>query len=662
MLVGQTIGNPAKGTIYIEKELGSGAMGTVYRAKLTTADGKVRPAALKIVSLGLVGNESAMKRFDRESLILQQLKHPHIVRLFGTGRYRGTPYIAMEFVDGEPMDRALVRRGRLGWEEVFGYGKQLCEALQHAHEKGIIHRDLKPSNLMITKTGVLKLTDFGIAKDTDVTALTAANSTIGTSAYMSPEQCRGSKELSAKSDLYSLGVCLYELISGKKPFYAENTMDMFLKHVNEAPVRLGKLMPDLPVWVDNLVMHLLEKSPDTRPYDAITVKRMMEEIEHKVQNQQSAGLDVATARKVDRKLNDTANVTAADRDAARAIKGKKKKKKKAVPLFQQTWVKAAGLGAVLAALLGVGLWISWGVMFPSPESALAALKAAPEEGKREVALDFLKQFGKADSPAVAEAKGIFKAAQTKYIETTIVNRAGSGKLNRRKADEGEDPEVMRNIFAAIDAERDGRSAAARDNWKFVRDKVPEPDWTQVGDKDAFRYTPNKWVAEKRLADLDTAARKPKELEERISTARTSEEAPYPDTSSADGRAAKAIRLEQFGDTTKAHRTWDALAAVVIDAPDKLPWLILAADRRVSTKPDKEAEANAPAKRAELVRAAVAKAFADWEKVKDDRLATVARRDVRITCREVIDLYDDDTEDAIKPQVAAARTLLEQASK
>src|SRR6478736_2398083 len=231
MLVGQTIGTgPYRFTI--EQELGSGAMGTVYRAKFDR-DGKIHSVALKIVALGLLGNEGAMARFEREANILKQLKHPHIVRLYATGAYRKTPFIAMEFIDGEALDRVLARRGRLGWEEVVAYGKQLCEALQYAHEKGIIHRDLKPSNLMITREGILKLTDFGIAKDTDVTALTGQNSTIGTAAYMSPEQCRGDRNLSAKSDLYSLGVVLYELITGQKPFTAETTVEMFLKHVNE---------------------------------------------------------------------------------------------------------------------------------------------------------------------------------------------------------------------------------------------------------------------------------------------------------------------------------------------------------------------------------------------------------------------------------------------
>src|SRR5207302_6457531 len=132
---------------------------------------------------------------------------------------------------GEPLDRALGRKGRLSWEEVAAHGKQLCAALQYAHERGIIHRDLKPSNLMITPDGTLKLTDFGIAKDTDVTALTGANSTVGTAAYMSPEQCKGERSLSAKSDLYSMGVMFYELLTGRKPFIAESPIDMLQAHV-----------------------------------------------------------------------------------------------------------------------------------------------------------------------------------------------------------------------------------------------------------------------------------------------------------------------------------------------------------------------------------------------------------------------------------------------
>ena len=122
--------------------------------------------------------------------------------------------------------------------------------MQHAHEHGIVHRDLKPSNLMILADGTLKLTDFGIAKDLDRTALTEANCTVGTAAYMSPEQCKGERNLTHKSDLYSMGVMFYELLTGRKPFNAENAMDMFLQHCNAEVERPSRIVLDIPVWLD----------------------------------------------------------------------------------------------------------------------------------------------------------------------------------------------------------------------------------------------------------------------------------------------------------------------------------------------------------------------------------------------------------------------------
>jgi serine/threonine-protein kinase len=262
MLVGQTIGkDPYR--FKIEQELGSGAMGTVYRATFIR-DGKDKPVALKIVALGLLGNEGAMARFEREANILKQLKHEHIVRLYATGAYRKTPFIAMEFIDGEALDRVLARRGRLTWEEVVAYGKQLCKALQYAHEKGIIHRDLKPSNLMITREGTLKLTDFGIAKDTDVTALTGHNSTIGTAAYMSPEQCKGDKNLTNKSDLYSLGIVFFEAVTGALPFTGDTAFAVLSKRCSEEPAPASSVRSGVPPEVDAMIARLLRKDPAAR--------------------------------------------------------------------------------------------------------------------------------------------------------------------------------------------------------------------------------------------------------------------------------------------------------------------------------------------------------------------------------------------------------------
>src|SRR5438552_2055757 len=252
MLVGQQVG-----PFLIDRELGAGAMGAVYRGRYTKTNQLV---AVKVMAPGLGSTSaSATDRFEREAKILKQLNHPNIVKLFGVGKHHGTRYLAMEYIEGESLDHVMARRGRITWEEVVTLGQQLCAGLQYAHEKGIVHRDLKPSNLMVLADGTVKLTDFGIAKDLDVTQLTAANCTVGTAAYMSPEQCRGDPNITAKSDLYSLGVMFYELLTGKKPFLAESAMIMFELHVSGTYERPSRMVLDIPIWLDTLVCQLMEK-------------------------------------------------------------------------------------------------------------------------------------------------------------------------------------------------------------------------------------------------------------------------------------------------------------------------------------------------------------------------------------------------------------------
>ncbi|HEV3438176.1 MAG TPA: serine/threonine-protein kinase, partial [Gemmata sp.] len=427
MLVGQSIGSGSN-RFDIEQELGSGAMGAVYRAQWHQEGKSARQVAIKLVALGLLGNESAMARFEREANILKQLKHPHIVKLWATGKTRKTPFIAMEFIDGESLDHVLARRGRLTWEEVVTYGKQLCDALQYAHEKGIIHRDLKPSNLMITREGILKLTDFGIAKDTDVTALTGQNSTIGTASYMSPEQCKGDKNLTFKSDLYSLGVVFFELLSGKKPFYAENTVDMFLKHVNEPPPRIGKLVNELPAKMEALILQLLEKDKDDRPVDAAWIVRILMEVEEDAYTRKSAGLDAATSRRrAERPRNlDGSKLDESDREAARALRGKKKKsrKKSQVPFFQQNWVKASGLLLALAAIVCAGYFA---LKPPSPEKLVAAMDAAETpEVKLEAATKYLERYGERPGELTDKAAAIFRESKTRERDKQLTNRFSKG--------------------------------------------------------------------------------------------------------------------------------------------------------------------------------------------------------------------------------------------
>jgi serine/threonine protein kinase len=267
------------GSFRLEEVLGSGAMGVVYRATHETSG---RPVAVKIVDGELAQKGKVFERFEREAEILKQFRHPSIVRWLAWGRFKGTSYIAMEFVEGVTLERLLQDRGELPWREVVDLTIQLCDALQYAHDMNVVHRDLKPSNLMITLDGKLKLTDFGIAKDlARTTQLTAPGRTLGTAAYMAPEQIRGTPAVSHKTDLYSLGVLMYQMLTGKTPFDGASAVVLMHCHINEPPPRPGDKVAELPKELNELVVKLMAKSPADRPWDAAVVGHALKELRDK---------------------------------------------------------------------------------------------------------------------------------------------------------------------------------------------------------------------------------------------------------------------------------------------------------------------------------------------------------------------------------------------
>jgi serine/threonine-protein kinase len=653
MLVGQTIGKEPY-LFQIIEELGSGAMGTVYRAQFFR-DGKTHPVALKIVALGLLGNEGAMARFEREANILKQLKHPHIVRLYATGTYRKTPFIAMEYIDGEALDRALARRGRLTWEEVVAYGKQLCKALQYAHEKGIIHRDLKPSNLMITQEGSLKLTDFGIAKDTDVTALTGQNSTIGTAAYMSPEQCKGDKNLTNKSDLYSLGIVFYELITGKKPFYADTTVDMFLKHVNEPAPRIGKQVNELPAKLEALIMQLMEKDTHDRPTEAAWVLRMLEEIEEDAFARKSAGLVAATSRRQNRPRNlDGSKLDESDLDAARALRGKKKKKRKDqdVPFIERTWVKATGL--VLALLLIVA-GAYYALKPSSPQKLIAAVDSAGSpEAKIEAAQKYLETYGETPGELTDRAAAAFREGHVAVREKQLAARMRSKII---KPFENDDADAYRFTWEALEFEEKGNLQLAEKAWNDVKKKFPEEGKLPFAlAEDVLAKARWGWLADKRLRDIQTARRELGDVRKLIDDTRRNDLAFSLDGGTPKGMAVRAQRLEDLGDKAKATAAWRALAEETEREPAAHPWRLMALDKvaRLNTGMTPE---NAEAVRAALIEKQVAQAEAINASAKEgDPDFNKKHKDVRVICREIVDLYGDETADKIKDLVEKARKL------
>ncbi len=324
------------GSFRLESVVGSGAMGVVYRG-INEKTG--RAAAVKVVSTEFAQGGKIRDRFEREAEILQQFRHPSIVRFLAVGRFRGTSYIAMEFIQGETLEKIIFDRGAMPWREVVDLAIQTCDALQYAHEHGVVHRDLKPSNLMLTEDGKIKLTDFGIAKDLDATALTAEGRTLGTAAYMSPEQIRGTPAVSHKTDLYALGVVLYQMLTGKPPFEGSTPVVLMHSHLNEPAPRPSAKVYEIPKALDELVLNLMAKAPGDRPWDATAVGVKLSQLRDKAARgesvamvfpssqpagakssaaaaQNGAGSSLAPARKKTRKTGTLLSLATRDRKAA----------------------------------------------------------------------------------------------------------------------------------------------------------------------------------------------------------------------------------------------------------------------------------------------------------------------------------------------------------
>ena len=275
-MIGQRLGS-----FLIEEKVGSGAMGVVFRA-LHEKTG--RTAAVKIIT-GEAGQKAKVpERFEREAKILESFRHPNIVRFLARGRFAGTNYVAMEYLTGGTLEDLLDRRTFLPWQETLDYAIQICDALHYAHERQIIHRDLKPSNLLFSDSGQIKLTDFGIAKDDseDAEALTATGRTLGTAAYMAPEQIKGEPKISHKTDLYALGCMLFQMLTGQTPFRGASPVVLMHMHLSEKAPRVSTKNPDVPRVLDDLILALMAKDPSRRPFDAEKVCSDLKELKARV--------------------------------------------------------------------------------------------------------------------------------------------------------------------------------------------------------------------------------------------------------------------------------------------------------------------------------------------------------------------------------------------
>ncbi|TDB86824.1 serine/threonine protein kinase [Actinomadura sp. KC216] len=246
------------------ERLAVGGMGEVWRA-----DDEVsrHPVAVKLLRREFVSDLSARTRFESEARFAAELRHPGIARAYDFGEQNGRTYLVMELVAGEPLDGILARDGGLPLEAVLDLLVQAGRALTVAHRAGVVHRDVKPANLMVSPDGVLKITDFGIARQLAAASQTATGMVMGTAHYISPEQAQGLK-LTPSADLYSLGVVAYECLTGAPPFDGSTPVEVALRHVREAP---AELPARFPAAARELIMEMLAKHPAGRPADAATV-------------------------------------------------------------------------------------------------------------------------------------------------------------------------------------------------------------------------------------------------------------------------------------------------------------------------------------------------------------------------------------------------------
>ena len=265
---------PTSANFKLLEPLGVGTVGVVYRAESPDIS---EPVAVKLLHPNISHDENIVNRFQREITIMERLNHPHIVRNYGGGILDGQYFYAMQLLEHGNLKQYIEKNGTLSWQQTAAYAAQIASALQHAHNHGIIHRDLKTSNLFFDKSGKLLLGDFGIARDTHDADITDTGITVGTYAYMSPEQICGDKAITGKADLYSLGCVMYEMLTGKPPFAGTNFAQVWKQHLNEKPKSLRDQGVDCPEWLEEIIFQLLEKDPEKRPFNARGVQGNLKE-------------------------------------------------------------------------------------------------------------------------------------------------------------------------------------------------------------------------------------------------------------------------------------------------------------------------------------------------------------------------------------------------
>lgn len=261
MMNGTLIGNRYE----IIETVGKGGMAIVYKAKCLMLN---RYVAIKVLRPEFREDKDFINRFKIEAQSAGSLSHPNIVSIYDVGQDGDLDYIVMEYVEGVTLKQYIDAKGIIPWREAVDYAAQICAGLEHAHKKGIIHKDIKPHNVIITREGTLKITDFGIAKVMSSSTITTGNTTMGSVHYFSPEQARGGY-MDYKTDIYSLGVVLYEMVTGRLPFEGDTAIAIAMQHIEKEPILPCELNPDIPKSLENVIRRAMSKEQSLR-YDSVT--------------------------------------------------------------------------------------------------------------------------------------------------------------------------------------------------------------------------------------------------------------------------------------------------------------------------------------------------------------------------------------------------------
>lgn len=345
------IGRRLDGRYLLEEMIGTGGMANVYKAQ-DLKNGQT--VAVKILREEFMDNEELVRRFKNESKAISILDHPHILKVFDVSVTDKLQYIVMEHLDGITLKEYMKQRGGpLTWKETVHFAQQILEALDHAHRKGVVHRDVKPQNVMLQPDGQLKMMDFGIARISRAENQTMSEKAIGSVHYISPEQARGDVT-GATADIYSVGIMLYEMLSGRLPFESDNMVSVAIKQISDKPKPLAEVAPEVPAALVEITERAMAKSPEDRYPSA---RAMMDDIEEFKKNpsirfEYQYLTDTQPERYIDKVVKQSKNGEAPRPRSGQARLPQKKRRKKKKKIFP---IVPIMLGMAVAFVIGAGI-------------------------------------------------------------------------------------------------------------------------------------------------------------------------------------------------------------------------------------------------------------------------------------------------------------------